>query len=295
MRIAERHCAVHEDTLQGILKVRKKELKQFLDARYREYNRSSLCAEDPVFFVHRYSTKRDVEIAGLIASSLAYGRIRLIKNSIFEILASVGSSLSGFLTSFHPEEWKRSFAGFRHRFNNGEDIANLLFFMKQMIERSGSIENYFMEGYEPKNGLRGALVSFSERSLCLERVKESKKTGRGKSGGVEFFFPSPRDGSTCKRLNLYLRWMVRKDNIDRGVWTALSPSELIVPVDTHIARASRRLGFTRRKNPSWAMACEITAALREFDPIDPVKYDFSLCHYRWESNKDRKRDDQSAR
>lgn len=276
---------MYDGTLQGILRMRKNELKRILEARYREYNRSALREEDPVFFVHRYSKKEDAEIAGLIASSLAYGRIPSIKRSILNVLASVGSSPSGFLSSFHPGEWERSFGGFKHRFNDGEDIANLIFFMKQMIERSGSIENFFMEGYGAKEGLRQAIAAFSERSLRLERVRNGNRARRAKSSGVEFFFPSPEGGSTCKRMNLYLRWMIRKDNIDRGIWTALTPSELIIPVDTHIVQVARRLGFTRRTNPSWTMACEITEVLREFDPNDPVKYDFSLCHHQLGSNR----------
>ena len=262
---------------------------RLLESLYVQYNSKRHLSDDPLFFVQMFREREDIEIAALLSSSLAYGNVRTIGQSVQKVLCAMQPSPYWFVRSFHPEEWEHRFGSFRHRFSSGEDIANLLYFMKQIMEGWGSIEHFFMEGYDPGNGIEKALASFSERTLHLDRVEVPRDAqGREgtssfrcrKSNSVAFFFPSPESGSACKRLNLFLRWMVRKDNLDLGLWTRISKSELVIPVDTHIAEAAQRFGFTRRKNPSWEMALEITEALKRFDSDDPVKYDFALCHCR---------------
>jgi uncharacterized protein (TIGR02757 family) len=164
-----------------------------------------------------------------------------------------------------------------HRWTRGEDIAALLWMLRQMLERSGSIEAFFLEGDAGDGAdVAAALDSFSTRALALDIRRAYGRVPR--RPGVCYFFPRPSTGSACKRLNLFLRWMVRRDEIDLGVWTRLSPSRLIVPLDTHVIRLGRCLRLTRYTSPGWRMAADITAALRALDPEDPIRFDFSICH-----------------
>lgn len=253
-----------------------KTVKCHLDRLYRTFDIRFL-SSDPLLFVHRFKKKEDREIVGLIASSLAYGRVESIKKSIEKVLAVMGDEPYLFTMKFRPARQGGLFSGFVHRFNRGEDISCLLNFMRQMIEENGSIGKFFAEGYSQKDkNIKNALISFSERALRLDSGGIYGKEFP-EEAGVKFFFPTPADGSPCKRLNLYLRWMVRSDKLDMGLWKGVDPSKLVIPLDTHIARISRNIGLTGRSTPDWKMAEEITEALKEFDPEDPVKYDFALC------------------
>lgn len=254
-----------------------KTVKRHLNRLYRTFDVRFL-SSDPLLFVHRFKKKEDREIVGLIASSLAYGRVAGIKKSIEKVLAVMGDAPYLFTMKFRPERHARLFSGFVHRFNKGEDIACLLNFMRQMIEETGSIGEFFTRGYsEGDKNVKDALISFSERALMLDTGNVYGGGPLPKEAGVRFFFPTPANESPCKRLNLYLRWMVRSDKLDMGIWKGVDPSKLVIPLDTHIARISRNIGLTGRSTPDWKMAEEITEALKEFDPEDPVKYDFALC------------------
>ncbi len=253
-------------------------LKRQLDRLYRTFDLEFL-STDPLEFVHKYKTPQDREIVGLVSSSLAYGRVDTIKKSVGRVLSVMGKSPYRFTLSFDPERDCPLFKGFVHRFNRDKDICSLIYFAKQMIEESGSIGRFFLKGYsaEHKN-VKEALTSFSERALSLDSSPVYGKKGLPKGAGVRFFFPSPAGGSPCKRLNLYLRWMVRRgDRLDFGIWEEVDPAKLIIPLDTHIARISKLIGLTKRASPGWRMAEEITGSLKKLDPYDPVKYDFALC------------------
>jgi uncharacterized protein (TIGR02757 family) len=168
-------------------------------------------------------------------------------------------------------------SGFRHRFNDGRDVACLLFFIRQMLERFGSVEGFFVEGQAVGQAHVGdALESFSRRALALDAAGLYGRRPLPERAGVRFFFPVPSDGSACKRLNLYLRWMVRREGVDLGLWRRMDPAALVIPLDAHIITLSRRLRLTRYRSPGWPMALDITARLRRLDPGDPVKYDFAL-------------------
>ncbi|MBI1913112.1 MAG: TIGR02757 family protein [Deltaproteobacteria bacterium] len=253
-------------------------LKEYLERLYRTFDLEFL-STDPLEFVHKYSSSKDREIVGLIASSLAYGRVDTIKKSIEKVLSVVGASPYKFAVNFSPERDKGVFDGFVHRFNRGPDIACLIYFIKQMIEEKGSIGKFFLKGYsQDHRNIKDALSKFSGNVLALDSAPIYGREKLPEKAGVRFFFPSPVDGSPCKRLNLYLRWMVRRgDKLDFGIWKEVSPSKLVIPLDTHIARISRNIGLTARANPDWKMAEEITESLKALDPNDPVKYDFSLC------------------
>jgi uncharacterized protein (TIGR02757 family) len=165
-----------------------------------------------------------------------------------------------------------------HRWIRGRDLIALLLILQRMLRESGSIERFFREGDDPSSPDIGpALNAFSTRALQTD-LRPAYGRRPAKALGVSYFFPRPASGSACKRLNLFLRWMVRNDAIDLGVWTTLPPSRLIVPLDTHVIRLGRCLRLTRYTSPGWKMAAEITASLRALHPADPVRYDFSLCH-----------------
>jgi len=253
-------------------------LKKRLDRLVRAYDRGFL-QSDPLYYPHCFSAPSDREIVGLIASSLAYGRVVGIKKSIEKVLGPMEGDPTGFVMNFHPNAEGLLFKGFRHRFNTGDDISCLLYFARQMIEQNGSIGGFFCRGYSSNDrNIKKALTTFTADALALDSAPVYGTACLSSKCGVRYFFPSPARGSACKRLNLYLRWMVRRgDGIDFGIWKDIDPAKLIVPLDTHIARISANLGLTKRKTRDWKMAEEITGALKRLDPNDPVKYDFALC------------------
>ena len=263
------------------------ELKMVLDRLYAGFNLPDSAA-DPIQIVRRYGRPDDREVVGFIAASLAFGRVASVLQSIERVLAIMGPSPARFLGRFHPHVHAPAFNGIVHRWTRERDIVCLLWVMKQMIDRSGSIEQFFVEGYDAAaDDLEGALESFSARALALDlksaygrlRRPSTLREPRGRSRlGVCYFFPRPSSGSGCKRLNLFVRWMVRRDALDLGVWTRVSPSKLIVPLDTHVIRVGRCLRLTTYTSPGWRMARDITASLRRLDSSDPIKYDFALCH-----------------
>ena len=235
-------------------------------------------ATDPVHIVRRFTTAEDREIAGFCAAGLAFGRVASVLQSIESLLAVIGPHPAKFVREFDPGRERDRLAPLVHRWIRGRDLMALLIILQRMLRESGSIEAFFLEGDDPAQPhVGGALDSFSTRALATD-LREAYGRKVPKLRGVSYFFPRPSAGSACKRLNLFLRWMVRRDAIDLGVWTRLSPARLIVPLDTHIIRLGRCLRLTRYTSPGWKMASEITASLRNVDARDPVRYDFALCH-----------------
>jgi uncharacterized protein (TIGR02757 family) len=248
-------------------------------------------AADPVHIVRRYRSREDREVVGFCAAALAFGRVASVLRSIESLLAVMGSAPAAFVRGFDPARDAAPLRPLVHRWIQGSDLVALMLILQRMLRESGSIEAFFLEGDDPSTPDVGpALDSFSRRALETANAAQrpssvaqrpsnvAQRFSAAKRPGVCYFFPRPSSGSACKRLNLFLRWMVRKDAIDLGVWTRLAPARLIVPLDTHVIRVGRCLRLTRRMSPGWKMAAEITAALRALDPSDPVRYDFSLCH-----------------
>ena len=247
-----------------------------LERLYASFNHER-SATDPIELVRPYADSRDREIAGFIAAALAFGNVAAVMQSVGAVLERMGPSPAGYVGAFDPGRDARRFAGFVHRWTRGADIVALLWVLRQMLDRSGSIEGFFAEGDPAGEGdIGGALESFSARALALDLRRAYRRVPA--RPGVAYFFTRPSQGSACKRLNLFLRWMVRKDEVDLGVWTRVDPSRLVVPLDTHVIRLGRCLGLTRYASPGWRMATDITASLRAIDPADPVRFDFSLCH-----------------
>ena len=251
-------------------------MKPALDRLYVSFNAPD-AATDPIQIVRRFPRPDDQEVVGFIAGALAFGRVSSVLQSIERVLAVTGPAPAAYVRDFAPGRDGVQFAGIVHRWTRGPDIVALLWILHQMMQQAGSIEQFFVAGDEPAQpDVSAALDSFSRRAMALDlRQAYGRVPARP---GVGYFFPKPSAGSACKRLNLFLRWMVRKDALDLGVWTRVSPSRLVVPLDTHVVRVGQCLGLTRYTSPGWKMAADITASLRRLDPDDPVRYDFSLCH-----------------
>lgn len=253
----------------------RKRLKEALDKFYKEYDHKSRIASDPIAFAHQYKDPIDIEIAGLIASSLAFGNVKQFKPVIRKILDLARGDLPGFVSDFSMSANIGLFRDIYHRIWNYKDISCLIYMTGHIVREYGSIGTFFVSLYKKEDpDIKNSMIRFVDYLHTIETtpIYGIRSYPRG-------MFPSPRDGSRCKKLNLYLRWMVRSgDGIDFGLWNKIPASKLIIPLDTHIAKISRNLGLTTRKTEDWRMAEEITSNLRLFDPEDPVKYDFALCH-----------------
>jgi uncharacterized protein (TIGR02757 family) len=252
------------------------ELSTRLAALYHDYNRTD-SASDPVHRVRPFADPADREIVGFCAAALAFGRVASVLNSIDTLLAVIGPKPAAFVRRFEPERASTAMRAMVHRWIRGDDLVALLWILRQMLDQSGSIERFFLEGYRDEHEDIGpALDSFSTRALALDVRRAYGHQPR--RPGVCYFFPRPSAGSACKRLNLFLRWMARTDEVDLGVWSGLPVAKLIVPLDTHVIRLGRCLRLTTYTSPGWRMAADITRSLRALEREDPVRFDFSLCH-----------------
>ena len=232
---------------------------------YERCNRREFVSPDPLEFLYPCEDPADREIVGLIASSLAYGRVLQIKRSIEGVLARMSLSPSRFIRDASPESLGRTFSGFRHRFTTGDEMARMLLGVRNVVEKYGSLHACFSSTLEREaQTVVGALACFVEKLSAASPGRRSS------------LLPSPARGSACKRLNLFLRWMVRSDGIDPGGWDDIPASALIIPLDTHMHRVCRGLGLTRRRQADMRTALEVTDSFRKMVPDDPVRYDFVL-------------------
>jgi uncharacterized protein (TIGR02757 family) len=251
-------------------------LREKLDEQYAQFN-DALSVTDPIQIVRRFTRPDDREVVGFCASALAFGRVQSVLNSIEGLLRVMGPSPAAYIRGFEPVRDRRTLDHLVHRWTRGVDLAALIWILRQMIDSHGSIEAFFADGANPEaTTIETALEAFSRRACALDQRAVYGRTAR--KPGVGYFFARPSSGGACKRLNLFLRWMVRRDAVDLGLWTKVRPAQLIVPLDTHVIRLGRCLRLTRYTSPGWRMAADITASLRALDPDDPVRYDFSLCH-----------------
>ena len=254
-------------------------LKKTLDQLYANRSQQHL-ANDPLSFCHRYTDPADQEIAALIAAVFAYGSVKVIRGSLTRIFTIMGDSPAGFIDGFDPKKQGQLCNGFKHRFNTADDLSALFWAIRLIRQQWGSIEKCFCQFHASDAiTVEPALNGFCTAVMGLDYRPVFGRSGLPQGSSFRFLFPAPVGGSACKRLCMFLRWVVRPtDGIDLGLWQQVRPAQLVIPVDRHIERISRMLGLTNRRTPDWRMACEITAALRQFDPTDPVKYDFSICH-----------------
>jgi len=243
-------------------------IKKDLDKLYLKYNKIKYVHPDPLEFLYNYRDIRDREIAGFIASSLAYGRVARILKSVSSVLDKMGSSPYSFIRNSTFSSLGKTCGGFRHRFAGDENLTALLTGLKQVLEEYGSLHACFLKGVGKKDEtVLNGLDFFTGKIIS------------GCCGRPGHLIPLVTKGSACKRLNLYLRWMVRKDDVDPGGWDKIPPSMLIIPLDVHMHRISRLIGFTDRKQANLRTALEITSCFRKLAPEDPVKYDFALTRF----------------
>ena len=235
-----------------------------LERLYASYNNVVYANRDPVSVLHRFPRCADREIVGLLAAGLAYGRVASILKSVETALRPLGDEPARFVDSSSPVSLRRAFRGFRHRWTCAEDVVALLSGVKAMRAEWGSLGR----------GFRGVLRE--EEETVLPAAARWVRALKGAVASRNSLLPDPAAGSACKRLCLYLRWMVRRDRVDPGGWEELSPARLITPVDVHMHRVGHAFGFTRRRQANLAAACEITDGFRRIAPHDPVRYDFAL-------------------
>jgi uncharacterized protein (TIGR02757 family) len=254
-------------------------LREPLERLYREFDYDARVERDAIRFPLRYSDPHDREIVALLTACLAYGRVDLFSRGLELILGAMGRSPAAFIAEFDHRRDASAFDGFIYRFNRPRDVAAFCLAARDVLDRHGTLEKCFVAGDPDGSGPIGPALERFARTFLEADLREVFPRGRI-SRGYRHLFPLPSVGGPCKRLHLFLRWMVRREAPDFGLWRAVSPSRLLMPVDTHVENMSRAIGLTRRRSRNWRMAEEITARLAALDPHDPVKYDFSLCHTR---------------
>lgn len=254
-------------------------LAERLEALYRAYGPETSFA-DPIVFLTRYARPEDQEVAGWIASAFAYGRVETILGSVGAVLDALGPRPARTLDEIAD---LRGFAldrlrSFRHRFHGPLDVAVLLFAIARARAESGSLRDFFEgETRAEERDVAGLLSRVVSKVLALDYRPVLGRRTLPENSPARFFFPDPAAGSACKRWNLYMRWMVRRDRLDLGLWKGIPTDRLVIPTDTHIHLVSRRLGLTRRRTADWKTARQITDRLARFDPDDPVRFDYALC------------------
>jgi uncharacterized protein (TIGR02757 family) len=244
-------------------------LKDFLDEKVEKYNSPSFIELDPISVPHRFTKKQDIEIAGFFAATLAWGQRVTVINKCNELLAMMDEAPHDFLLNHHESDLTR-FVKFKHRTFNATDLLYFIASLSQYYKKHESLEYAFLPGGDDSSEfpIKSGLIRFHSEFFSLSDYP--KRTLKHVS--------TPDNKSACKRLNMYLRWMVRQDNkgVDFGIWKRISPSQLVCPCDVHVERVARKLKLIRSKQLNWQTAEELTRNLRRLDPADPVKYDFAL-------------------
>lgn len=246
----------------------KKELRDFLEKKVRQYNHPSFIPSDPVSVPHRFSNKQDIEIAGLFAAIFAWGSRTTIIRKSNELMEALDNAPYDFIMHHQPRDLKR-LREFKHRTFNATDLLYFIRYLRSHYQENESLETAFLPVESgKKDRMKNGLSDFYTRFFSLEDAPRRTRK----------HIATPQKNAACKRLNMYLRWMVRQDQhgVDFGLWKKISPADLICPVDLHVARVARRFGLISRNQTDWTTAMELTEALREMDKKDPVKFDFAL-------------------
>ena len=243
-------------------------LKDYLDSKVEEYNQHGFIPNDPISIPHQYTKPQDIEITGFWASILAWGQRVTIINKCNELFALMDNSPHDFVLN-HSENDLKALLKFKHRTFNDTDTLYFVEFFKNYYQQHDSLEDAFLKGIQSTDvSVEQGLVKFHLDFFSLPDAPHRTKK----------HIATPARKSACKRINMFLRWMVRQDDkgVDFGLWKRIQPSQLVCPCDVHVERVARRFHLITRKQTDWQMAMELTANLKEFDPIDPVKYDFAL-------------------
>lgn len=262
----------------SIAKLKIENLRNNLERLYTSFDFERFIEKDPIRFPKRYSSHLDIEIAGLISSAFAYGSIKCFCGFLEKLFKILGENPADFILNFKPLFLIERLR-IKYRFSSNYDIVAFLYIIQRMLKESPtrSLEYYFnFDSSENSNSLISKISFFIHSAIKTDLTDVYGKDI--KTHGLMHFFPNPLKGSPCKRINLFLRWMVRKRDIDFGLWNSINPSELIIPLDVHIWRVSKKLGFTKRNVQNIRTAQDITEYLKKIEPEDPLKYDFVLCH-----------------
>lgn len=273
------------------------ELKNFLDIKVDQYNRPAFIKNDPICIPHRFSKKQDIEIAAFFAAILAWGQRKTIINKCTELFERMDNDPHNFMLHHGDNDLKR-LLGFKHRTFNDTDLLYFVAFFSQHYQHFDSLEAAFLPPGDVfqtdflSDQILGNYKGYASSSCMLSDLNQQEpRIERALNYFRSYFFSlpdyprrtikhvsSPKQKSTCKRLNMFLRWMVRSDNngVDFGIWRTIKPANLICPCDVHVDRVARKLGLIERKQTDWRTAVELTTRLQELDPLDPVKYDFAL-------------------
>jgi uncharacterized protein (TIGR02757 family) len=249
-----------------VMRIKKSDLKEFLDEKVELYNRPSFIESDPISIPHRYPRKEDIEISGFLTASIAWGRRDLILRSSNKLVSAMGNSPHEFILDAGEKELD-NFSGFVHRTFNGRDCKTFIRGLKNIYTSYNSIEDVIVEGMNGNGSLIEGLSHFRNTFFIIPHERRSEK-----------HFADVLSGAAGKRLFMFLRWMVRDDRrgVDFGIWKRIRPSELYIPLDLHSGNTARKLGLLKRKQNDFKAVDELTSILRQFDPDDPVKYDFAL-------------------
>jgi len=243
-----------------------------LERLYAKYNHREFVPPDPLQFVYRFTERLDREIAAFLAAALAYGRVRQIEHSLTQLFDRMNFAPYDFTMRLNGAG-RAALRTFKHRFTTGDDVWDLLDLFRRVLDDQGNLETFVVEGYREEHPtVLPALSTFCD-DLC--RLYSDTHHGHI-SSGLGYLLASPSRGSASKRLHLFLRWMVRHDEVDIGLRRGIDPAKLIVPVDVHMARLCRILGLHNDRTTSLRTAVRITQAFGELEPTDPVKYDFAL-------------------
>jgi uncharacterized protein (TIGR02757 family) len=247
--------------------VRQEILHDRLDQLVATFDVSTI-TPDPLELVLRYTDPLDQEVAGLIAAAFAYGRADIVVANIGRVLGAMTPSPYAYVATFNRRDAEKRFANFAHRFQKTPELVAFLACIAAAVKTHGSLGQLFRSCYRDDD---------EDIGPALARFVEALTAAQPRNRATQYLLTSPNDGSACKRMNLYLRWMVRRTSPDLGLWTFVDPARLVMPLDTHIHRIATFLGLGRRKSPDWKAARAITDKLAKFDAADPVRYDFALC------------------
>ena len=243
-------------------------LKEFLDRKVETFNQPAFITDDPISIPHQFSCRQDIEIAGFFSAIFSWGNRKTIIRKSMELMERMDHSPYSFILH-HQENDLKNLVGFRHRTFIDTDLLYFVYFLQHHYRRFDSLEMAFLPDLHSNNEfIESALNHFNKYFFSLPDAP--LRTFK--------HIASPMKKSTCKRLNMYLRWMVRKDDrgVDFGIWNNINPSTLICPIDLHVARVAKKIGLLNRSNANWLAAIELTGNLRDLDPEDPIKYDFAL-------------------
>ncbi len=240
------------------------QIKNKFETTYNQFNNPQSIHPDPLEFLYKYQDNQDIEIVGLIASCLAYGRVAQILKAVNSVLQKLGDTPYNFILNTDNNKLFKLFKDFKYRFNTGDDIANLLIGIKYILKNKSSLKKVFSEHFHNTHNISIATELFiKDISISFPNSKN-------------FLLPLPSNGSACKRMNLFLRWMVRKDNVDLGIWDTIPTSALLIPLDTHMFKIAKQYNMTNRKSADLITTQEITQFFKRINSTDPIKYDFAL-------------------